>query len=122
METIRLLYPDWLIIAIIAFLFCLASVIVIYFCVSINIISYIKAVLETSNNPTIFFIKDLDGDNLVNVEEIEQVTQRYNNTTKEYEIIYFLKSGHELKETFDTGNNCSLRFMEINNILNDFNY
>lgn len=68
-----------------------------------------------------FFIKTLDGDNLINVEEIEQVTQRYNSNEKQYEIVYYLKSCHELRETFNNGSLCNERFNDINLILNNFN-
>lgn len=120
METIRLLYPDWIIIAVIAFLIILGFVAIIYFCVSIKELHYISS--SVSNENTIYFIKGLDGDNLINVEEIEQINQRYNRETNQYEIVYYLKSLHTITESFSDGLECRERFGDISRILNDFNY
>lgn len=120
METIRLLYPDWLVVAAIAFIIILVFVGIIFFCVSIKYIHYINA-LENSVDTT-YFIKDLDGNNLINVEEIEQVTQRYSRENNQYEIVYYLKSLHTVIETFNDGIQCCERFENISKILNDYNY
>lgn len=123
METVRLLYPDWIVVAVIAFIILLVFIGIVFFCVSIKYIHYISALennVDISN--TTYFIEDLDGNNLINVEEIEQVTQGYNRETKEYEIIYYLKSLHTVKETFNDGLECCERFKDISRILNDFNY
>lgn len=123
METIRLLYPDWLVIAAIAFIIILVFVGIIFFCVSVKYIHYISALENSVDNlDTTYFITDLDGDNLINVEEIEQVTQRYSRETNQYEIVYYLKSLHTVKETFTDGLECRERFKDITKILNDFNY
>ena len=119
METVRLLYPDWIVIAVIAFLIILGFVAIIYFCVSIKELHYISS--SISNGDTIYFIRDLDGDNLINVEEIEQISQRYSRGNNQYEIVYYLKSLHTVKETFDDGLECRERFEDISRILNDFN-
>lgn len=115
METVRLLYPDWLIVAVIAFLFFLAFIGVIFYCFSIKII---QAIDNTPSDETSYYIKDIDGNNLINIEEIEQITQRYNNSLEQYEIVYFIKSGHEIKEVFENGSECRDRFNKIYKILN----
>lgn len=120
METIRLLYPDWIVIAVITFLIILGFIAIIYFCVSIKELHYISS--SVSNENPIYFIKDLDGDNLINIEEIEQISQRYNREANQYEIIYYIKSGHTIIETFDDGLECRERFKDISKILNDYNY
>lgn len=114
METIRLLYPDWIIVAVIGFLFFLACIGVIFYWFCIKIIQ----VIDTPLDETSYYIKDIDGNNLINIEEIEQVTQRYNNSLEQYEIVYFIKSGHEIKEVFEDGSECRNRFIEIYKILN----
>ena len=119
METVRLLYPDWLVIAVIAFIIILAFVAIIYFCVSIKELHYISS--SVSNEYTTYFIEDLDGNNLINVEEIEQVSQRYSRENSQYEIVYYIKSGHTVIETFNDGIKCCERFEDISRILNDFN-
>lgn len=119
METVRLLYPDWIVIAVIAFLIILGFVAIIYFCVSIKELHYISS--SVSNENTIYFISDLDGDNLINVEEIEQVSQRYSRENNQYEIVYYLKSLHTIKESFNNEFDCRERFNDIQQILNDFN-
>lgn len=120
METIRLLYPDWLVIGAFGFLVLVALIVCCFIFVSVKIVEYINAALY-DNEVTIFYVKNLDGDNIINVDEIEQITQRYNNIEKQYEIVYYLKSGHELKETFndDEGSSCHERFEDIYTILND---
>ena len=122
METVRLLYPDWLIVAVVAFIIILVFIGAIFFCVSTNHIRYINDLEKISERglDNVYFIKDVDGDNLINIEEIEQVTQRYNREDNQYEIIYYLKSLHTVKETFDDRINCVERFNYIENILNDF--
>ena len=120
METVRLLYPDWLIIAIVVFIIILIFAVIIYFGTSIRILQYIDRLECTT--PTIYFIKTLDGDNLINIDEIEQVTQGYSRETNQYEIIYYLKSLNNIKETFDNGIECRERFKDISRILNEFNY
>lgn len=121
METVRLLYPDWLIIAVVAFIIILVFVGAIFFCVSTNHIRYIDALTKSSDIPNnVYFIEDINGDNLINIEEIEQITQRYNRETSEYEIVYYLKSLHTAKETFDDALACCERFKDISKILNDF--
>ena len=69
--------------------------------------------------PINYFIEDLDGDNLINIDSIEQVNKRWNAETKHYEIILYLKSNNEIKEEFDDSENCNLRFEDIKHILND---
>lgn len=116
METVRLLYPDWIVIAVIAFLVFLVFIGVIFFCVSIKVIHFLG---QDSPN-SIYYIRDADGDNLINAEEIEQVSQRYNKVDDQFEIIYYLKSGHELKETFGQASECNDRFETIYAMLNEF--
>lgn len=124
METIRLLYPDWLIIGIFAFLVLATIAICCFIFVSIKFVKYLCAALENNEEISpILYIKDLDGDNIINVDEIEQIIQRYNSENKEYEIVYYLKSGHELKEIFDdNSSSCNERFEDIYQILNGLNY
>lgn len=119
METVRLLYPDWVVVATICFIIFLVVIACAFIFATIKFIHYTEAI-SSYEDETIYFIKTIDGDNLINTEEIEQITQRYNNETREYEIIYYLKSGHELKETFenDSSIDCSNRFEDINEILN----
>ena len=69
--------------------------------------------------PINYFIEDLDGDNLINIDSIEQVNKRWNAETKHYEIILYLKSNNKIKEEFDDSENCNLRFEDIKHILND---
>ena len=57
----------------------------------------------------------------INVEEIEQVSQRYSRENSQYEIVYYIKSGHTVIETFNDGIKCCERFEDISRILNDFN-
>lgn len=95
---------------------------VVFIIVSIYFIAYITKNIVIEDSPTIFYIKDLDGDNIINIEEIEQINQRYNTNTNEYELIYYLKSGHELKETFNVSAACQERFDDIYRILNDLDY
>lgn len=116
METVRLLYPDWIVVAIILILFFLAFVGIVYFCVSIKFIHYINSA-ETTTDP-VYYIKDIDGNNIINIEEIEQISQGYNNTENEYEIIYYLKSNNQIKETFDNRLECLERFDYLHEILN----
>lgn len=122
METIRLLYPDWLVIGVFAFLVLATIAICCFIFVSIKFVEYLCAALESNEEiPSILYIKDIDGDNIINIEEIEQITQGYNNNEEEYEIIYHLKSGNILKETFEHPSDCSERFNDIYRILNDLN-
>lgn len=72
-----------------------------------------------TEHPINYFIEDLDGDNLINIDSIEQVNKRWNAETKHYEIILYLKSNNEIKEEFDDSENCNLRFEDIKHILND---
>lgn len=99
------------------------TVIITLTIISAGIIYYIK-LINSSNILSISYLKTLDNDNIINIENIEQITQRYNSNEKQYEIIYYLKSGNELKETFDINAvyNCRERFNDIYNILNDLNY
>ena len=120
METIKLLYPDWIVIAVIAFLIILCFVAIIYFCISIKELHYISS--SASTEDVIYFIKDVDGDNLINAEEIEQISQRYNRESNKYEIVYYLKSLHTITESFNNEFDCRERFDEITQILNDYNY
>lgn len=120
METVRLLYPDWFITGIIGFLTLITIIVICFIFATIKFIQYIDAALK-SDIPSILYIKDLDNNNIINVEEIEQVTQRYNINTKQYEIVYYIKSGHELKEEFTDSCACEERFNHIYNILNDLN-
>lgn len=124
METIKLLYPDWLVLGAVIFLVLCTIAICCFIFVSIKFIQYICAALDSNQKvPSIFYIKDLDGDNIIYADAIEQITQRYNSENKEYEIVYYLKSGHELKETFDNNDSygCRERFEDIYRILNDLN-
>lgn len=121
MDTIRLLYPDWIVVATVCFIIFLVVIACAFVFATIKFIHYTEAI-SSYEDETIYFIRTLDGDNLINIEEIEQVTQRYNRETNEYEIIYYLKSLHTAKETFanDCMRECSNRFEEINEILNKF--
>lgn len=83
----------------------------------ITSIYFIKCI-SIEDTYTTYFIKDLDGDNLININEIEQVSQRYNMNQQCYEITYYLKFGHEVKEIFNDANACHDRFMSIYDILN----
>lgn len=123
MKTISLLYPDWIVVAVIAFIIILVFIGIVFFCVSIKYIHYISA-LENSidDSSNAYFITTLDGDNLINIEEIEQVGQGYSRETNEFEIVYYLKSDSTVKETFDDELECRKRFKDISKILNDFNY
>lgn len=98
-------------------LFAIVITVLIYF------VAYITKNTVIEDVPSILYIKDIDGDNIININEIEQITQRYNTNENRYEIIYYLKSGHELKESFelDEGIFCKERFNNIYKILNDLN-
>lgn len=121
METIRFLYPDWLVISVFAFLVLFTIIACCFILVSIKIIQYISVALEPST-PSILYIKDFNGDNIINIKEIEQITHGYNPKEEQYEIIYHLKSGHELKEIFDDNRIfCESRFEDVYKILNDIN-
>ena len=112
-----------IVVAVIAFIIILVFIGIIFFCVSIKYIHYISALENcVDDSTTTYFITDLNGDNLINIEEIEQVTQRYSRETNQYEIVYYLKSLHSITETFDDGFECRERFRDISKILNDFNY
>lgn len=97
--------------------------IIIAIIIGICCITYTKHLISNINLqvPTIYFIKDLDNNNIININEIEQITQRYNVNTKQYEIVYYIKSGHELKEEFIDSSNCQERFTDIYRILNNLN-
>lgn len=114
METIKLLYPNWIIVAVIVFLILLVFIGVIFFYVSIKFIHFMN---EETVEP-IYYIEDINGDNLINIEEIEQVSQRYNTIDEDFEIIYYLKSNNKIIEKFDTSIECQKRFKEINETLN----
>lgn len=120
METIKLLYPDWFVTGTLCFLILITIIIICFVFATIKFIQYIDTALEPGI-PSILYIKDLDGNNIINVEEIEQITQRYNVNTKQYEIVYYTKSGHELKEEFTNSDDCEERFNDIYTILNDLN-
>lgn len=72
--------------------------------------------------PIYYFIKDLDGNNLIHVDDIEQVTKRWSAENKQYEIVFYLKSGHEIKEAFNNSEACNMRFEDIKLILNNSYY
>lgn len=121
METIRFLYPDWFVIGVFAFLVLFTIITCCFIFVGVKIIQYISVALEPSA-PSILYIKDFNGDNIINIEEIEQITQGYNPKEEQFEIIYYLKSGHELKEIFDDNRVfCNSRFEDVYKILNDIN-
>lgn len=69
--------------------------------------------------PIYYFIKTLDGDDIINIDEIEQVTERWSAENKQYEIVFYLKSGHEIKEEFSNSEACNMRFEDIRLILNN---
>ena len=119
METIRLLYPDWYVIGTICFIILLAIIATCVIVATIKFIQYISVALKSESN-AIFYIENLDGDNLINVDEIEQVNKRWSAENKQYEIVFYLKSGHEIKEEFDNPETCNMRFKDIKIILNDF--
>lgn len=119
METIRLLYPDWYVVGTICFILLLAIIATCVIVATIKFIQYISAALKSEPN-AIFYIEDLDGDNLINVDEIEQVNKRWDVKNESYEIVFYLKSGHEIKEEFDNPEDCNTRFKDIKIILNDF--
>lgn len=118
METIRLLYPDWCIVGTICFIILSTIVVTCFIVATIKFIQYISAALKSEPN-AIFYIEDLDGDNLINTDEIEQINKRWNVENKQYEIVFYLKSGKELIEEFDSPENCNMRFEELKVILND---
>ncbi len=93
---------------------------IVFIIVSIYFVAYITKNIVIEDVPSILYIKDLDGDNIINIAEIEQISQRYSTNTNEYEITYYLKSGHELKETFNESIACQERFDDIYKILNDY--
>lgn len=117
METVRLLYPDWIVIATICFIIFLVIMACTFVFATIKFIHYIGAI-SSYEDETQYFIRTIDGNDLINIEEIEQITQRYNNSLEQYEIAYFIKSGHEIKETFENSLDCRDRFTKIYNILN----
>lgn len=81
--------------------------------------NYINIEPESESECPIYYFIEVDGDNLIHVDNIEQVTKRWNIETKQYEIIFYLKSGHEIKEEFNDSENCNLRFETIKLMLND---
>lgn len=92
----------------------------IFIAISIIFIkNYINVEPEPKSECPINYFIEVDGNNLIHVDEIEQVTKRWNIETKQYEIIFYLKSGHEIKEEFNNSENCNLRFETIKLILND---
>lgn len=119
METIRLLYPDWYVVGTLCFILLSAIVVVCFIVATIKFIQYISAALKSEPN-SIFYIENIDGDNLINVDDIEQVYKGWNIENKQYEIIFYLKSGHEIKEEFENREDCNTRFKDIQVILNDF--
>jgi len=121
MNTVRLLYPDWIVIATVCFIIFLVIIACTFVFATIKFIHYIEAI-SSYEDETIYFIRTLDGDDLINTEEIEQVSQRYSRETNQYEIVYYLRSLHTVKETFDDGLECRERFKDISKILNEFNY
>lgn len=121
METIRLLYPDWIVVATICFIIFLVIIACTFVFATIKFIHYNESILSYEDE-TLYFIRTIDGDNLINTQEIEQITQRYSRETNQYEIVYYLKSLHTIKETFNDELECCERFKDISKILNDFNY
>ena len=105
---------------IILLLLCILALITFIAISIIFIKNYINVEPEPeSEYPINYFIKDLDGDNLINIDSIEQVNKRWNEETKRYEIIFYLKSDNVIKEEFNDSENCTLRFEAIKHILND---
>lgn len=103
---------------IILLLLCILALIT-FITISIIFIKNYIGIEPESEYPINYFIEDLDGDNLINIDSIEQVNKRWNAETKHYEIIFYLKSNNEIKEEFDDSENCNLRFEDIKSILND---
>lgn len=123
MQTIRLLYPDWLIIAIIAIIIILAFVSIIYFCIFIKYIHSSNYIETTDEHQPEYFIRTLDGDNLINVEEIAQVVKRYNKSDDHFNIVYYLRNSNvAIVEDFFDGLECEERLRDIEKILNNCIY
>lgn len=84
------------------------------------LISSIKSIKAFNNfmsdGSTPLFITSIDGDRLINTDEVEHIVQTYNTVEKEYQIIYYLKSGFEITEKFDNKTECEYRFYSIKEI------
>ena len=105
---------------IILLLLCILALVTFIVISIIFIKNYINVEPESETEcPINYFIEDLDGDNLINIDSIEQVNKRWNAETKHYEIILYLKSDNEIKEEFNDTENCNLRFETIKLMLND---
>ena len=105
---------------IILLLLCILALVTFIVISIVFIKNYINVEPESETEcPINYFIEDLDGDNLINIDSIEQVNKRWNAETKHYEIILYLKSDNEIKEEFDDSESCNERFKDIKFILND---
>lgn len=92
---------------------------IVFIIVSIYYVAYITKNIAIEGSPTIFYIKTLDGDDIINIDEIEQVTEKWSAENKQYEIVFYLKSGREIKEEFSNSEACNMRFEDIRLILNN---
>lgn len=81
---------------------------------SIKNIKAFNSFMNDGNMP--LFITSVDGDRLINTDAVEHVAQIYNTIEKEYQIIYYLKSGFEITEKFDNKTECEYRFQSIKEI------
>lgn len=92
--------------------------IVLIICIIVVSIKYFNYLSSLQNETSLaLFIDTSDGDGLINIEELEHIVQGYNTVEKEFEIKYFLKSGCQIRETFDTKTKCEYRFQTIKELL-----
>ena len=103
---------------IILLLLCILALVTFIVISIVFIKNYINVEPEPESEDPIYYFIEVDGDNLIYVDNIEQVSKRWNTETKQYEIIFYLKSGHEIKEEFSDTENCNLRFESIKLMLN----
>lgn len=107
----------------ILFIVLILTLIIISVCTIVYVINYLKFLyIPQDNVPTLYYLKSLDGDNIINLEDIEQITKRYNNNTKEYEITIYLKSNNTFVESFVNSTSCNMRFDDIYRMINDLDY
>lgn len=93
METVRLLYPDWIVIAVIAFLFFLACIGVIFYCFSIRIIQSIDDTPLEDKTGLYDFIHIKD--NIINIDHIVNIRQIQSVKEENYKIIIELDDSKE---------------------------
>lgn len=98
-----------ILIAIIIFL--VIAVLISVLILSIKYIIYFDSVKYWDTES--IFITSIDGERLINSEEIEHIVKIYNTIDKQYEIRYSLKSNCQIIEKFETKLECEHRFKEI---------